>query len=100
MRENLHSSGKRPILAGLLPGVQGEVPAGGRPYQKVPEMREDFHFSVKHPALAEVLPGMPGKVVTGRKSMKCRQEQGFHFALPENDRNLNGSLELRSNFLD
>ena len=61
MREDLHAPGRRPILAGLLPGVQGEVPAGGRPYPKVPEMREGFHFSVKRPALAEVLPGMSGK---------------------------------------
>lgn len=29
MREDLHSSGKCPALAGLLSGVQGEVSASG-----------------------------------------------------------------------
>ena len=57
MREVLHSSGKCPELAGLLPGVQGEVPAGAdhhkkvpKPagadhHKKVPKMREDLHLS-------------------------------------------------------
>ena len=46
MREDLHSSGRRPILAGLLPGVQGEVPAGADHHKKVPKMREDLYLSV------------------------------------------------------
>ena len=46
MREDLHSSGKCPELAGLLPGVQGEVPAGGDHHKKVPKMREDLYLSV------------------------------------------------------
>ena len=61
MREDLHSSGKCPALAGLLSGVQGEIPAGGEHHQKVPEMREDLHFPVKRPSLAKILPGMPGE---------------------------------------
>ena len=46
MRKDLHSSGKCPELAGLLPGVQGEVPAGADHHKKVPKMREDLYLSV------------------------------------------------------
>ena len=58
MREDLHSSGKCPALAGLLSGVQGQVPAGGDHYQKVSEMREDLYFPVKRTALAKILPAV------------------------------------------
>ena len=46
MREDLHSSGKCPELAGLLPRGQVEVPAGADHHKKVPKMREDLYLSV------------------------------------------------------
>ena len=58
MWEDFHSSGKCPALAGLLSGVQGQVPAGGDHYQKVSKMREDLHFPVKCIALAKILPAV------------------------------------------
>ena len=61
MREDFHASGKCPALAGLLPGVQGEIPAGRVPHQKVSEMRKDLHLSIKRSELAKILPGMLGK---------------------------------------
>ena len=61
MREDIHASGTCPALAGLLPGVQGEIPAGRVPHQKVSEMRKDLHLPIKRPELAKILPGMSGK---------------------------------------
>ena len=58
VRKDLHSSGKCPALAGYLPGVQGEVSAGGDHHKKVPKMREDLHIPVRRPAMAEILPGV------------------------------------------
>ena len=65
MREDLHSSGKCPELAGLLPGVQGEVPAGADHHKKVPKMREDLHIPVRRPAMAEILSGVSEKAEVG-----------------------------------
>ena len=56
LREDLHASGKCPTLAGLLPGVQGQVSAGADHYREVPEMREDLHIPFKRPPLAKILP--------------------------------------------
>ena len=77
MREDLYTSGECSALAGLLPGVQGEIPAGRVPHQKVPEMREDLHIPVKRPSLAKILPGMPGeaesKTPYGTSGVVCGQ---------------------------
>jgi hypothetical protein len=64
LREDLHSSGKCPALAGLLSGVQGEVSAGGDHHKQMPKMREDLHFPVKCTALAKILPGLSKKAQT------------------------------------
>lgn len=61
LRENFYAAGKCPALAGLLPGVQGEIPAGRVPHQKVSEMRKDLHLPIKRPELAKILPGMSEK---------------------------------------
>ena len=65
VREDFHSSGKCPALAGHLSGVQGEVSTGGDHHKKVPQMREDLHLSVRHPAMAEILPGVSEKAEVG-----------------------------------
>ena len=66
MRQDLHSSGKCPALAGLLSGVQGKISAGGEHHQKMPQMRQDLHIPVKRPSLAKILPGMSEKA--GRRA--------------------------------
>ena len=65
VRKDLHSSGKCPALAGHLPGVQGEVSAGGDHHEKVPKMREDLHIPVRRPAMAEILSGVSEKAEVG-----------------------------------
>ena len=65
VRKDLHASGKCPALAGHLPGVQGEVSAGGDHHKKVPKMREDLHIPVRRPAMAEILPGVSEKAEVG-----------------------------------
>ena len=65
VRKDLHSSGKCPALARYLPGVQGEVSAGGDHHEKVPKMREDLHIPVRRPAMAEILPGVSEKEEVG-----------------------------------
>ena len=61
LREDDHPSGECSVLADPLPGVQGEIPAGRKYHQKVPEMRKNFHLPIKLPELAKILPGMSEK---------------------------------------
>ncbi|MBR6258966.1 MAG: hypothetical protein IKR21_02015 [Oscillospiraceae bacterium] len=63
MRENVYPPGKRPALAGLLPGMPGE--SSCRIDNKdTPGLRQELHIPLDRPALAELLPGMSGNSET------------------------------------
>ena len=61
MREDGDAPGKRSVLAGLLPGVQGEVPSGREDHENMPAMREILFVLIDGKALATVLPGLLGE---------------------------------------
>ena len=62
MRENDYPSGKCPVLADILSGVQGEDSAGGNDHKNMPKMRPKFHLFFRRPSMAEILPDMPERV--------------------------------------
>ncbi len=65
LREDLYPAGKCPALAGLLPGVQSQIQAGGKTDREMPQVREDIHLPVRRTALAPVLSGVSGKAEAG-----------------------------------
>ena len=61
LRKDLYTPGKRPALAGLLPGMSGEEPGVRDDFHKVPELREGIFIFHGAETLAEILPGMQQK---------------------------------------
>jgi len=61
VREDFHAPGGGPALAGLVPGVQGPVSAGGGDHADLPGMRAELHLFFRRWAMAEILPGMSGE---------------------------------------
>jgi hypothetical protein len=61
LRENDRSSGKRPVLADALSGVQGKDSAGGDDHKGMPEMRPGLYLLFSRPAVAEILSGLPDR---------------------------------------
>ena len=55
VREDVHAPGGGAALAGLLPGMPGEVPAGGNHHEGVPPLRKALRIPVLRQALAEIL---------------------------------------------
>ena len=58
MREDIYPPGGGSGLAGLLPGLPGEVSAGGNAHGNVPPLREGFHIRFIRKALAQILWGL------------------------------------------
>ena len=58
LRKDLHTPGKRPALAGLLPGMPGEEPGVRDDFQNVPGLREGLFVFLNAETMAEILPGM------------------------------------------
>lgn len=61
LREDVYPPGGSAALAGLLPGLPGEGPAGGDDHQAMPPLREGLHVRLLRKALAEDLPVLPGE---------------------------------------
>ena len=49
-------------MAGLLSGVQGEVPPGGADHPEMQGLRKGFYLFVRCSALAEILSGVSTQV--------------------------------------
>jgi hypothetical protein len=58
LRKDLYTPGKRPALAGLLPGMSGEEAGVRDDFQNVPGLREGLFVFRGVETLAEILPGM------------------------------------------
>jgi len=63
MRKDVYPSGECSELADILPGVQGEVSAGGDDHQSMPEMRQELYLSFRRTAMAEILSGVPDRAL-------------------------------------
>lgn len=61
MWQDVFPPGGGAALAGLLPGMPGEAPAGGDDHQDVPQMWAQLHIRILRPAMAQILPGLPGE---------------------------------------
>jgi hypothetical protein len=58
LRKDLYTPGKRPALAGLLPGMPGEEAGVRDDFQNVPGLRERLFVFRNAETMAEILPGM------------------------------------------
>ena len=70
MRKDVYPSGERSALAGLLPGVQRESPAGAADHPKLPGLRAELHFPGGCKALAGLLHGVPGEAALTPRSSR------------------------------
>ena len=61
MREDIYTSRGCPILAGLLPGMQGKGPACGDDHKNMQALRKTVWFFIGASVLAALLPGMSEK---------------------------------------
>ena len=77
MREDIHPSGRGPALAGLLPAMQGKVPAGGNDHEDLSPLWTALHIPLVRQAMAQILPNLPLReieVLTGGTGAQQRRQ--------------------------